>query len=215
MTLAEPLDQYCERLDPGFWAEPLNAWTNLAFVVAALLLWRRARYRGHDVQLLIVLIGLVGVGSFLFHTFAVVWAKAADVIPIGLVLLLFLAVYLRRAARLDGRRRVYAFAAFAAASAAFAALPKTLFNESNNYFACVVALGLIGRHEARRGGKQARRFYGCALLFAASLAFRTVDLAVCAAFPAGTHFLWHLLNGLVLYLATAALVDEIEGPGIR
>ena len=37
MAWTDPIDAYCERLGPGFWAEPLNAWTNLAFLLAALL----------------------------------------------------------------------------------------------------------------------------------------------------------------------------------
>ena len=39
-----PVDNYCERIDPGFWAEPLNALSNTAFILAAaygFYLWRR------------------------------------------------------------------------------------------------------------------------------------------------------------------------------
>ncbi len=32
------IDLYCERLGPGLWAEPLNAVTNLAFILAGILL---------------------------------------------------------------------------------------------------------------------------------------------------------------------------------
>jgi hypothetical protein len=40
-TIFDPIDAYCERLGPGLWAEPLNALTNLAFIVAALICaWR-------------------------------------------------------------------------------------------------------------------------------------------------------------------------------
>ena len=35
----DAVDHYCERTDPGIWAEPLNALTNLAFIIAAWLLW--------------------------------------------------------------------------------------------------------------------------------------------------------------------------------
>ena len=35
MDWTASIDGYCERLDPSFWAEPLNAWTNLAFLLAA------------------------------------------------------------------------------------------------------------------------------------------------------------------------------------
>ena len=35
-------------------------------------------------------------------------------------------------------------------------------------------------------------------ILAVSLGFRTVDEAVCGAVPIGTHFLWHLLNAVLL-----------------
>ena len=59
---------YCERTDASFWSEPINALTNLAFLIAAGMLWSRAQSQG-AARLLAVLIGLIGVGSFLFHTF--------------------------------------------------------------------------------------------------------------------------------------------------
>ncbi len=34
------VDAYCERLEPGFWDEPLNAISNLAFWLSAWLVWR-------------------------------------------------------------------------------------------------------------------------------------------------------------------------------
>ena len=68
------IDLYCERTDASFWSEPLNALTNLAFLVAAILIARWARReRGRlswDAAVLAALAALVGVGSFLFHTFA-------------------------------------------------------------------------------------------------------------------------------------------------
>jgi hypothetical protein len=35
-------------------------------------------------------------------------------------------------------------------------------------------------------------------LLIASLTFRTLDLPLCGAVPFGTHFMWHILNGLML-----------------
>src|SRR3972149_8535604 len=37
------IDLYCEVLGPGLWAEPLNALTNLAFLLTALASWQLAR----------------------------------------------------------------------------------------------------------------------------------------------------------------------------
>src|SRR4051794_39285162 len=112
----EPVRAYCERADAGFWAEPLNAASNAAFLVAAALAGRRATrgfggavgfgagplsrtgegaHRGFDdaaatatfdpaALALSLLVAVVGLGSFLFHTIAVRWAMLADVIPIAL-----------------------------------------------------------------------------------------------------------------------------------
>ena len=37
----DPIDAYCERLSAAYWAEPVNAVTNLAFLLAAWVMWRR------------------------------------------------------------------------------------------------------------------------------------------------------------------------------
>lgn len=67
---------YCERTGPGLWAEPLNAVSNLAFVVAAVVVLRRLRRiaaPAAPVSVVVLLVGLlpvIGVGSFIFHTVA-------------------------------------------------------------------------------------------------------------------------------------------------
>jgi hypothetical protein len=45
-----------------------------------------------------------------------------------------------------------------------------------------------------------------AILFCLALTFRTIDLAACAWVSFGTHFLWHLFNGAVFYLAMRAII---------
>jgi hypothetical protein len=44
MDWSEPVDLYCERTDASFWSGPVNALTNAAFLITAVLalrLWRR------------------------------------------------------------------------------------------------------------------------------------------------------------------------------
>ena len=48
------------------------------------------------------------------------------------------------------------------------------------------------------------------LVFTVSLSLRTLDVDLCPARPLGTHFGWHLLNGLTLYLVTIALIPDTE-----
>ena len=53
------VDLYCERLGPGLLAEPLNAITNLAFFIAAWLLWRQSRIAGSLTGGVILLLALL------------------------------------------------------------------------------------------------------------------------------------------------------------
>ena len=98
---------YCERgLNPAFWAEPLNAVSNAAFLIAAVLALMAWHRHGHDFSgnrnhgrtelALVLLVGVIGVGSFLFHTFATRWAAVADVAPIGIFMIAYLGYALRR-----------------------------------------------------------------------------------------------------------------------
>jgi hypothetical protein len=38
---------------------------------------------------------------------------------------------------------------------------------------------------------------------------RTLDAAMCDAFPLGTHFLWHLINAALLFVLAQALVAAV------
>ncbi len=52
MNWAEHIDLYCERTDASLWSEPLNALSNLGFLLVAVVLWKRVAGRGRDLQLL-------------------------------------------------------------------------------------------------------------------------------------------------------------------
>ena len=96
MDWTAPIDSYCERLDPAFWAEPVNAVTNAAFLIAALVTALRLRGRALPVAWALTgILATTGIGSFLFHTFARPWAGMADTLPI----LLFILAYLYAATR--------------------------------------------------------------------------------------------------------------------
>ena len=41
MNWFETIDGYCERIDASFWSEPLNAVTNVIFLITAIWVLRR------------------------------------------------------------------------------------------------------------------------------------------------------------------------------
>jgi hypothetical protein len=197
-----PIDQYCERLDPSFWAEPVNALTNAAFIAAAIMAlmdWRRGGSSDRAVLALIMVVFAIGLGSFAFHTLATRGAKLLDVIPIGMFIYGYLLLALRR---MLGMRWVYSvvlLVAFMVLSNALAiGVPREVLNGSTGYFPALGALLIIGW--LLRDSAQGRAMLIGAAIFTVSLALRIVDLDICNAFPLGTHFLWHVLNAGLLYL---------------
>jgi len=193
------IDLYCERTAAGLLNEPLNAASNLGFLFVAALAWHRARQRGlTDLGILAAILAAIGFGSGLFHTFATAWAQWLDVLPILAFQVVFLALYLRRVAGLAAAPVGAAVGVFVLTAIAAAQSPAVL-NGSLGYLPALVVLGWLGLDTWRRSGR--RSLAAATGLFALALVARSVDNALCAAWPWGTHFLWHLLNALVLHLA--------------
>ena len=88
MDWTRAVDIYCERVSPTFWAEPVNALTNLAFIVAGLAALRlEAQRAGHSVSLVLGLglfcaAALVAVVS---QIIAAAWATTASDVPPALI----------------------------------------------------------------------------------------------------------------------------------
>ncbi|GAB3703618.1 hypothetical protein GCM10027598_02700 [Amycolatopsis oliviviridis] len=185
------LDGYCERLAPGLWGEPRNSLSNLAFLIAAIAVWRQPKGR-----VFAVLIGLVFLGSTAFHLLATRWSAAADTGFILVFVLYYAAVFPHLFFGVSRRLSWLAIPVFLAFTAVVASLGGGL------YLSALIGLVIFA---VILKGEHRRRFAIAAGVFGVSLSFRTADHTVCGNFPAGTHFVWHLLNGLVLYLtATAA-----------
>lgn len=196
MDWREQVDGYCERLDPGFWAEPINALTNGAFVLAALLLWPRVGAGG---RMLCAVLAAIGLGSFLFHTFAEVWAGLADVLPIAVFVLLYIWRVNRDVLGLGRGGATLALAALVP----FLALMVPVFQRaglgsSSAYAPVALLIALYAAALWRRRPRFARGLAFGAALLALSITARALDAPLCGALPLGTHWLWHLLNATML-----------------
>jgi hypothetical protein len=217
MDWSRPIDLYCERTDPSFWAEPVNAISNAAFLIAAVAAfahWRRTQARDVPVLLLIALVAVIGIGSFIFHTVATSGAELADTTPIALFIYAYLALALRQFLKLGWPLVAFSLGLFALVSYADAASvqPGTL-NGSHAYIPALVVLLLIGLALWRQ--ETGRLLIAAGAVFALSIFFRSLDNALCAVLPLGTHFLWHGLNAVVLYLLLRAAMWKDDGGRIH
>ncbi|MCF6303843.1 MAG: ceramidase [Rhodobacteraceae bacterium] len=196
------IDNYCERLDPSFWAEPLNAFSNLSFILSGLLVLLMLKNR-HILssKLLVTILLSIGVGSFLFHTFAQTWAAIADVVPILLFILVYIyfstRVYLQQS-RLISALSVLGFFPFAFGSSAVISAVFGPLNGSTLYVSVALLIGLYALAMIRKNRKTAIGLAIGAATLGVSIAFRSIDQALCQSIPQGTHFMWHILNGLML-----------------
>ncbi len=205
-ALCRAVQNYCERSSTALDAEPINAATNAAFLIAAWAAWRlqsRCSKAGPAalIHAMVLCTAIVGLGSFLFHTVATRWAEWGDVLPILGFMLLFLWTSLTCFFDWLPWSKLVSLALFFGATFTLeAAVPGEFLHGGALYAPALLTLIAIAvalsRHNTGAGGAA----LGAAAVFAASIAARTLDMPICPIFPLGTHFLWHVLNAVLLYL---------------
>jgi hypothetical protein len=234
MSLRQHVFLYCERgTNEALFAEPLNAASNASFLLAALvalllLLRRPKELRSADHFLFIALVFLIGIGSLSFHLLADRASMLADVIPINVFMLVYLGFALNRFLRVPPGWTVLILIGFVGSVAltmqvkcwgggigfpgAEVSGASECLNGSLVYLPALLAMAIVGGLMVERRDPAAPYILWAALIFAISVTFRSLDLALCDAYQfqgrrIGTHFVWHLLNGLALFLLLRASLE--------
>jgi len=151
-------------------------------------------------RVLAVILFAIGIGSFLFHTFAQPWAAVADVVPIVLYILVYIFAANRDFWGMSPR------AAFALTCLFFpyAFVTGWLFGQiealggSAGYAPVALLIYLYAFALRSRAPATARGLAIGASILVVSLTARTLDEPLCALIPMGTHVWWHILNGVML-----------------
>jgi hypothetical protein len=202
------MDAYCERVGPGLLAEPLNAVSNISFLLAAWAAWLLAKRTGTlsaGVRALIALAALVGIGSILWHTYPTMPTLILDIVPILIFLIWFIWLYARN---VIGMRSLFAVASVRAfLLGTFLAFPFAgVLHGALVYTPGLIVALVLGVFHATERTVARFTLLAAAGVYSAALFFRTLDNEVCPVLPIGTHFLWHFLIGLVTYLAMRSLI---------
>ena len=199
MDLSKPIDIYCERLDIGIWAEPINAVTNAVFILAAIFMWLRCKNLVEG-RILSFILFSIGCGSFLFHTFAQTWAAILDVTAILTFILTYIFFANRRFLASSKMVSLIGVILFFPYQLLFASILSNIqfFGSSVQYIPVAILIfiysGLLRKSETNlsRG-----LFIGASIL-CLSIIFRTIDEPFCSISSLGTHFVWHILNAIML-----------------
>ena len=196
------VDGYCERLEPGYWAEPLNAITNLAFIISAIYVWQGIKSpRPIICQSLITILCCIGIGSYLLHTHSTRWAAFADVFFIAV----FVVTYLYAANRYFLQLRPVM--SLGLTLMIFIYIPLATFivssilpylGASATYTSIAILILAYGFYLWRKMRSTAIGLLIGGSALVGSIVLRTLDGPFCNIIPIGTHFTWHLLNACIL-----------------
>jgi hypothetical protein len=210
LLLLTPVDVYCERVESGFWAEPLNAVTNLAFLVAAVAVWLLARRTVRSIQLLAALLVFVAAAGLVFHTTAASWAAEVDTGSITVFLTYYVVLFTHLFLVVSWRLAWLAGPAFLLFTALVSAVVG--YGGAGIFISTLLTFAFLGYALARSPYHElrahARPFVLATGVFLVSLALRTMDSPLCDSLPTGTHFLWHLLNAFALFVVCRAAVTR-------
>lgn len=219
--LCRAIDHYCERTGPELDSELVNAFTNGAFLVGAVIAWRLQAQTPQSptrtyIRVLIVAMATVGIGSFIFHTVGTRWAEWADVIPILVFMLLYLWFILTNLFQWRTPWKAAALVLFFIATFMIEArVPGDVLWGGALFLPTILTFVAIGVTLKRRAHPAANAMLGAIAVFFAAYTARSADMAVCDSFPLGTHFLWHLLNATLLYLLVRLAILKVPGLVVR
>jgi hypothetical protein len=208
-TVVSYIDGYCERQSkPDVMAEPLNLITNLAFIIGAILAFRmmlaykQLIARNFDLIILNITLFSIGLGSAAFHSYPSGTTLLMDVIPITIFIHLYIVCFFKRVIGLNLFSSILVLIAFIGVGVLFQLniSPDTLNGTIMyvpTYLMMIVMILLMG---FVKQNPLYIHLINTAVIWTFSLAFRTMDTQICMyTNHIGTHFLWHVLNGIVLY----------------
>ena len=208
--MSEWVSRYCERDGPGWFAEPLNTASGLAFFVSAWQLWRqldRSVWRSEwDLHLLAVSVALVGIATMLWHGSGVDGLLWLDAAAIALFAMLYWIVFLLRTQAWGTlQASVVWVVSVVLAFVLLNALPLAALGGTLAYtpflLMLLAALGLAFRVDRRL----ARDLLLANVILWVGLSVRAMDAPLCSWVVVGTHWFWQLLLAILLFV----LVDGL------
>jgi len=85
-----------------------------------------------------------------------------------------------------------------------------ILNGSLSYAPAFLVLAGLGWYHFIFNKQQRYILLSALAIFSLALVLRTMDNMLCPYIPIGTHFLWHLFNGILVYCLAISLMLNLE-----
>jgi len=216
----ERVGYYGGRIAYGLWGEPLNVASDLCFIIIIILFFVKLRKNGFSDKpalILVILGGLMGFGSAIFHSHPTKVTLQIDLLPITIFGLAFIAFSTRRFFNQSYKISTLIPFAFFLLTLGFEKITNKFQIPGLNHIPSILALIIIGvlllkNRLYKRVGKA---FMVAAGSYILGLFFRYLDFYVYPTFPLGTHFLWHAFTFcvVIILLYTATTYGSIKHQG--
>jgi hypothetical protein len=206
---------YCELPFNNVIFEPLNTITNLFFIFAGIILWNELKSQNkldNKGMYFSILIITIGVGSLAWHLYRHSSTLLFDSIPIGIFVLTYLFFYLRKIVKKISTLILLYFGFFVYSFLISFLITKYisgLEGAGTFYFVAISYFFVLQIYNWANKIPIIRSSVIATMVFMLSLLLRQIDLLICSKITIGTHFLWHTLNALTLYLLVKILYKKI------
>ena len=199
------MDFYCERTNNQIFNEPINAISNIFFIIVSISLFKILRKNQSDKIYYIqpILIFFIGIGSFLFHLKPNLITLYSDIIPIFLFSLSFIFLFNRNVINISNLNSALLFILFL--TLLLFITPKLkyeILNGSEFYFANYFFLAMYTIWLYFKKSDFFQLLFLGFIFFNLSILLRSIDNHICNYLSIGTHFLWHFFNAYLLKILT-------------
>ena len=189
--------EYCETLTGYVLSQPLNAISNVAFLIAAWFAYKCLQDRGAKrLYVLPILLAFVGISSAWWH---ITDSHLGDILDTFSIVVFASVAVIILLTRISKSKPAIALSFVALLSLVFTTERSTALNGSLPYVVLLVGLAIAGSIYIRKFPEAKVWLYSSLVTFFVAIVVRSTDIFLCPSIPFGTHFLWHILVAALGY----------------
>jgi len=206
---------YCENISDIIISQPLNLTSTLIFLVVALMLFFEIKNKNQlnfKFKVLIILVGLIGIGSAIRHFYPSDITVYFDILPIVLFSLAF-AYYLIFKITKNKNYTKIGLVTLIIYMGLSSIILRTYFNSelingAYEYLSLIFLFVCVLIYSYLKKLHFFKYLLALFILFIVSIFFRQIDLIICKTAGFWTHFIWHIINAITIYFSVKLFINH-------